>query len=59
MRTSLFTDNERKMAKHYIETGKKGANLRVLIHRCRRNHPQIKEDLDLLNQLLQRSTSTP
>lgn len=54
MRTSIFTEKEREMAKHYLETGKKDENFRVLIHRCRRHHPKIKEDFDLLGLLLEK-----
>ncbi len=59
MRTVIFTEKEREMAKHYLETGKKGESFRVLIHRCRRHHPKLKEDLDLMNRLLERVIRSP
>ena len=58
MRTAIFTDKEREMAKHYLETGKKGESFRVLIHRCRRNHAKINEDLGLMNRLLESAGKT-
>ena len=59
MRTALFSDKEREMVKQYLETGEKDEGFSVLVHRCRRGHTQIKEDLVLLNQLLQRLNPTP
>jgi len=54
MRTALFSDNERGMIEHYLETGEKGDGFRVLAHRTRWNQTKIKEDFDLMNRLLER-----
>jgi len=52
MRTALFSDKEREMVEHFLETGEKGEGFRVLKHRVRRDHIRIIEDFDLMTKFL-------
>jgi len=52
MRTALFSDKEREMVEHFLETGEKREGFRVLAHRVRRGHIRIIEDFDLMTKLL-------
>jgi hypothetical protein len=53
MRASILTDLERKQAKAYVkQDGHRTVNVRVLTIRAQRYLPRIKEDVELLQQVL-------
>jgi hypothetical protein len=53
MRASILTDLERKQAKAYVkQDGQRTVNVRVLTIRAQRYLPKLKEDLELLQQVL-------
>ncbi len=53
MRASILTDLERKQARLYVkQDGHRTVNIRVLTIRGQRYLPKLKEDLDLLQQVL-------
>ena len=50
----ILTDLERRQAKAYLkQDGDKTLNIRVLVQRGRTHLPQIKQDLELLQRLLE------
>jgi hypothetical protein len=52
--TRILTDLERHQAKAYIkQDGERTVNVRVLTIRARRYLPKIKEDIELLQQVLE------
>jgi len=54
MRASILTDLERKQAKLYVkQDGHRTVNIRVLTIRGQRYLPQLREDLELLQQVLE------
>jgi hypothetical protein len=53
MRASILTDLERRQAKAYVkQDGHRTVNVRVLTIRAQRYLPRIKEDVELLQQVL-------
>ena len=52
MRTAIFSDKERKMVQHFLDTGEKGEGFRVLAHRVRRSKIPITEDYELMIRFL-------
>lgn len=52
MRTALFSDAEREMVKHFLKTGEKGKDFRVLVFRARHSKIRISDDFDLLSKFL-------
>jgi hypothetical protein len=53
MRASILTELERKQAKLYVkQDGHRTVNIRVLTIRGQRYLPKLKEDLELLQQVL-------
>jgi len=54
MRLYILSPKEKRTIKRYLETGECLDGFSVLLHRCKYNLPQIKEDLGLIEQLLQK-----
>lgn len=50
-----MTDIERKMLETYLKSSLKLADFRVLMCRIRKNHKQLKSDLNLIDTVLQKS----
>jgi GrpB-like predicted nucleotidyltransferase (UPF0157 family) len=48
----LFSDKERSMLKHFLETGEKQEGFRMLKMRLKRNYPAIRQDYELLKQAM-------
>ena len=44
------------MVKHYFQTGQKLASFYVLVHELKKTRPQIREDLELIDKLLQKES---
>ena len=54
MRASILTELERKQARAYVkQDGQRTVNVRVLTIRAQRDLPKIKEEVELLQQLLE------
>lgn len=54
MRSRILTDLERKQARAYIkQDGEKTLNVQVLTSRARAYLPRIKQDIELLEKLLE------
>ena len=52
MRTALFSDKERKMVEHFLKTGEKMKDFRILVHRVRKSQIRISEDYERMTRLL-------
>jgi len=56
VRGYILTEREREMVKHYFQTGQKLASFYVLVHELKKTRPQIREDLELIDKLLQKES---
>jgi hypothetical protein len=57
MFTRLLTELERKRLRDYLERGEIPSTLRLMISRIRKSQPQIREDMKLMQDALQRYES--
>ena len=58
MYTRILTELERRRVNRYLrQDGKKEAAIRKIANRSRNNLPKIKEDLELLDRLLEAYSS--
>lgn len=55
MRVALLSDHEREMLRVYLKEGIKREGFRTLLFRIRHNHEGIKEDLALIERVLEAS----
>ena len=62
MKTSLLTDNERKLIKRYLESGERLEGFKVLLHRVRKEpvtRDAVLGDLSLIEQLIRKAGEKP
>lgn len=52
MRSYIFTDNDRKRLRRWLETGEEDDTTRMLFVHIRRNVPQIRRDLGLMLEVI-------
>ena len=58
MRTYIFTEEERRILREWLEKGLRLNGFQVLMHRIRKNAQRIREDYRLLEEVLKRSQET-
>lgn len=56
MRQYIFTDIERKILETYLDSNIKIEDFRILIHRIKKNHELLKNDLKLVDAVLKKLT---
>ena len=54
MRQYILTDVEREIAKTYLNSGVKLQDFRILIYRIKKNHEALKNDLNIIEDVLQK-----
>jgi hypothetical protein len=58
MRFYIFTETERSMINSYFKDGTKAKDFDVLLYRIRKNYPRLKDDITLLESILDKEKSS-
>lgn len=54
MHSQLLTEHERDMLKKFLESNEKPKGFRLLKHRIIKFHPQLHQDLNLIEKALEK-----
>jgi len=55
MRGYIFTDTERETIEQYLEKGIRLSGFYVILHLIKKNHASLKKDMDLLDEILEKT----
>jgi len=58
MRAYIFTEEEKRTLREWLEKGLRLNGFQVLMHRIRKNAQRIREDYKLLEEVLEKASSS-